>query len=349
MQKKPLLRSLSVELTPRCNQRCVYCYNVWREDNGSQIGEPDFESIKKLLCLAMDQVRLHSLTLTGGEPFLRTDIHQIIDLVNQRGISVCIISNGGLVTRETAKKLSKQKVAYVQITLTGADAETHDALCGEGSFDKVKKGIENLQSFGVTVGGSYLCTSHNFHQAGEIFELFVSSNIKQIAFNRFNPSGDPRRIIMSLLPTRSQVLQALTVANQKSGQYKLKVYNTMPIPPCVFDYQEFPNIEFSQCSAGIPDAQLTIGPDGNVRFCTLQKQSLGSLWDTPLDTIIAGEAMKRFREQIPEFCKECPYASMCLGGCGAAAEWVFGSPAEPDPFIAQHVMPDFKERILKVE
>jgi radical SAM protein with 4Fe4S-binding SPASM domain len=349
MQKKLLLRSLSIELTPRCNQGCVYCYNAWREDNGLQIGEPDFESIKRLLCLAMDQVRLHSLTLTGGEPFLRKDIHEIIDLVNQKGIHVCIISNGALVTRETAKKLSRQKVNYVQVTLTGADARTHDALCGKGSFEKVNKGIENLQGFGVTVGGSYLCTSHNFHQAGEIFERFVSYHIKQIAFNRFNPSGDPRRIVMSLLPTRSQVLGALTAANRKSGQYRLKVYNTMPIPPCVFDYREFPNIQFSQCSAGIPDAQLAVGADGNVRLCTLQKQSLGSLRDTPLADIIAGEALKRFREQIPDFCKECPYASVCLGGCGAAAEWVFGSPAEPDPFIAQHIMPDFKERMLKLE
>jgi molybdenum cofactor biosynthesis enzyme MoaA len=101
---------------------------VWREDNGLQIGEPDFESIEKLLCLVMEQVRLHSLTLTGGEPFLRTDIHQIIDLANQEGIGVNIISNGGLITRDTAEKLGRQKVNYVQITLTGADAQTHDVL-----------------------------------------------------------------------------------------------------------------------------------------------------------------------------------------------------------------------------
>ncbi|NIM14140.1 MAG: radical SAM protein [Candidatus Aminicenantes bacterium] len=347
MQEKPLIRSLSVELTPRCNQQCAYCYNAWREDNGLQIGEPNSESIEKLLCLVMDQVRLYSLTLTGGEPFLRTDIYRIIDLANQEGIGVNIISNGGLITRDTAEKLARQKVNYVQITLAGADAQTHDFLCGKGTFDKVKKALESLRIFGVTGGGSYLCTSHNFHQAGEVFELFVSLGVKQIAFNRFNPSGDPRRIVMSLLPTRSQVLQALTAANQKSGQYKLKVYNTMPIPPCVFDYQEFPNIKFSQCSAGIVDAQLAIGPDGNVRLCTLQKQAVGSLWNTPLDSIISSEAVKRFREQIPDFCKECPLASMCLGGCGASAEWVFGSPAELDPFVAQHVMPGFGERILK--
>jgi radical SAM protein with 4Fe4S-binding SPASM domain len=347
MQEKKLIRSVSVELTPRCNQKCTYCYNAWREDNGVQIGEPDFESIKNLLSLVMDQVRLHSLTMTGGEPFIRPDIHQIIDLVNQRGISVNIISNGGLITRETAEKLSRQKVNYVQVTLAGADAQTHDFLCGKGTFEKVKKALENLRRSGVFGGGSYLCTSHNFHQAGEVFELFVSLGVKQIAFNRFNPSGDPRRIDMSLLPSRSQVLQALTEANKKSGQHKLTVYNTMPIPPCVFDYQEFPNIKFSQCSAGMTETQVALGPEGNVRLCTLQKQSLGSVWDTPLETIMESEAVKQFREQIPEFCKECPLASICLGGCGASAEWVFGSPAELDPFVAQHVMPDFEERISK--
>jgi radical SAM protein with 4Fe4S-binding SPASM domain len=347
MQQKPHLRALAFELTPRCNQRCVYCYNAWREDNGLEIGEPDSDTIKRLLGLVLDQVRLDSLTLTGGEPFLRPDIHDIIDMVNQHGVPVNIISNGGVITPETAAKLGKQKVSYVQITLAGADAATHDALCGDGTFEKVKKAIDYLQACAVHVGGSYLCTAHNCHQTADVFDRFISYKITQIAFNRFNPSGDPRRIVMSLMPTRSQILEALVVANQKSGEHNLNVINTMPIPPCVIDYQEFPHIRFGQCSAGAEISQFAIGPDGNVRLCTLQKNAVGSLWESPLPEIISNDAVKEFRQAIPEFCEGCPLAPTCLAGCGAAAEWVFGTARELDPFMAQHVMPDFDERVAK--
>ena len=48
---------------------------------------------------------------------------------------------------------------------------------------------------------------------------------------------------------------------------------------------------------------------------------------------------------IPAFCEACPHREGCLGGCGAAAEWVFGRADELDPFLAQHVMVDFPKRV----
>jgi len=45
------------------------------------------------------------------------------------------------------------------------------------------------------------------------------------------------------------------------------------------------------------------------------------------------------------FCKPCPHRDGCLGGCGAAAEWIFGQANELDPFLAQHVMADYAKRV----
>ncbi|MCP4150268.1 MAG: radical SAM protein [bacterium] len=346
MPEKLPMQALSVELTPRCNQRCIYCYNAWREDNGEKIGEPDFSTLEKIIKRLLEQVSVPAVTLTGGEPFLRSDIFDIIDLINTSadeapgGTAVNIISNGGTITAETAEKLSRRKVGYVQITLGGADAATHDNLCGTGTFEKAKQALHYLQEAGVRAGGSYLCTSLNNTQAGEVFEIFATLGVKQIAFNRFNPSGDQQRVAMKLMPTRTQVMEALEQANGKTGKYKLNVTNTMPIPPCVFDYNEYPHIKFGHCSAGDPRAQLAVGPDGNVKLCTLQKQTVGSVMETPLREILQGKGATGFRESIPEFCRGCPFAGICLGGCGAAAEWVYGSADQLDPFLAQHISPE---------
>lgn len=345
LQDKIIVNTFMMEITPRCNQQCIYCYNAWREDNGREIGEPATADFKKIIDTIANQAEVKFFTLTGGEPFLREDIFQIIDWINEKGMVVNIISNGGMITPEIAKQLSRRKVNYVQITLGGANAETHDHLCGDGTFEKAKNAMKVLQKNGVMAGGSYLCTSYNYQQANDVLECFASLNVKQIAINRFSPGGEPRRINLEILPTRSQVIEALDAAEEKAVKHDLKLYNTMPIPPCVVDMQKYPHIKFSGCSAGYYEKQLAIGPDGQVRLCTLQKQRAGSILDLPLKEIIESETVTGFRKEIPEFCRECPFASACLGGCGAAADWVFGTTAEVDPFVGQHVLPDYEERV----
>jgi radical SAM protein with 4Fe4S-binding SPASM domain len=307
--------------------------------------EPDFKQLKRMITILLEQAQIRYITLTGGEPFMHRDILKIIRFINDLGPGVMIISNGGMITPQVAARLKTMRVHYIQVTLGGADADTHDALCGDGTFRKLNRAVSCLRDAGITVGGSYLCTAHNYTQAGKVFDLFAGFDVKQVAFNRFNPSGESRRIMLSLMPTRSQVLTALAEVEQKAARYRLRVVSTMPLPPCVFDAGDFPHLEFGNCSAGTDHAQFAIGTNGNVRLCTLQKNAIGSLLETPLNELIHHRIVQNFRSAIPGFCKECPLAPGCLGGCGAAAEWVFGTADELDPFLAQHVMEDFKERV----
>ncbi len=86
-------------------------------------------------------------------------------------------------------------------------------------------------------------------------------------------------------------------------------------------------------------------PQGRLKLCPLQRQTIGSLWESSLEELVARGAAEKFRAAVPAFCRPCPHQGECLGGCGAAAEWVFGRPDELDPFLAQHVMPEFSQRV----
>lgn len=337
------MRSVAVELTARCNQKCTYCYNAWRDDGGSAMGELDSETLLAMLTQLIEANDLRYLTLTGGEPFARKDIHEIIDFINGRGLGVVIISNGGLIRQETVERLSRQHIHYIQITLAGPNAAIHNAVAGSGSFERIDRAFRALQAGGITVGGSFLCTSQSYGHAEATLERFVDYGVQQVAFNRFNPSGFSRSAL-DLMPTRSQVVEALTATNAVAERHDLKVVCTMPIPPCVVDYREFPRIRFGQCSAGVPEGELAIGPDGAVKLCTLQQKAVGNVFQHSLLDLLNSPATHEFRAQVPEFCKGCLYQDTCLGGCGAAAEWVLGEVADLDPFVAQHVLPDFAER-----
>ena len=124
------MSSIAVELTARCNQKCTYCYNAWRDDGGAAMGELDHDTLMGLLDKLLDENELEYVTLTGGEPFVRKDIHRIIDHLNDRGKGVVIISNGGMIQPDTIEALKGQWIHYIQITLAGANAETHDAVAG---------------------------------------------------------------------------------------------------------------------------------------------------------------------------------------------------------------------------
>ena len=341
------LRSLALELTTRCNQQCLYCYNPWRSEPARATEELSTDKICRLVDRVLEEAELEHLTLTGGEPLMRRDLFEIVDYVNGCGLSVVLISNGGLIDEEAAQMLAGRDVRYVQVTFAGPDARTHDALCGMGSFREASSGVTNLVAAGVPVGGSFLCTRQNSLAAQTTLEWMYGHGVRShFAFNRFNPSGCGAGHLHQLMPTRSNVLEALEQAERFAAAHEVRIHCTMPIPQCMIDEQDYPRVRFGQCSAGTGRAEYAIDPRGRLKLCTLQRRTIGSVLDNRLADLIADESIARFRASIPLFCEPCPHRAGCLGGCGAAAEWTFGDPAQLDPFLAQHVMPDFAERLV---
>ena len=344
------LRCLAFELTRRCNQQCVYCYNPWRASPADAAEELSTAEVCRLVDRILAEAELSRVTLTGGEPFMRDDLFRIIDHVNGRGLPVALISNGGLIDRTSAESLAARNVQYVQVTLAGPDGELHDALCGPGSFERTAAAVRSLGAANVAVGGSLLCTRQNFAAAGETLERMHKLGVRHhFAFNRFNPSGCGASHLGELLPRRSEVLSALAQANRFAASRGVKIHCTMPIPRCMLDERDFPRVRFGQCSAGTDRAEYAVDPQGRLKLCTLQQRPVGSLLENSLRELIEGESAARFRAAIPSFCEPCPHRAACLGGCGAAAEWVFGRADALDPFLAQHVMADFSGRVAHLD
>jgi len=335
--QESLVHSIALEVTARCNQRCAYCYNAFRADGGKSIADPALDDLQRVLQRVFEHPEVKQVTLTGGEPLLRADLRQLVDFVLQAGRQVQIISNGGPDPGADLAWLAQKGIAAVQITLAGACAETHDAHCGSGSFARTTRAIARMREAGVRVAGSFLCTQLSSAEASDVFGLFCAAGIQRVAFNRFNPSGFARHEVGRLLPTRSQVLLALHAANSAAERLGISVFCAMPIPPCVVDRAEFPHIRMGGCSAGAEVSEPAIGVDGSVRMCTLLADPIGNVFEQDLATLPTWSGARAFRSAIPVFCQDCPKASSCLGGCGAAALWLTGSASGLDPFIAQHV------------
>ena len=72
--------SVALEVTKACNERCAYCYALSRRA-GRSAGEQDTLRALHVLKRLLQTPTLKQVTLTGGEPFLRKDLLDIVDCI----------------------------------------------------------------------------------------------------------------------------------------------------------------------------------------------------------------------------------------------------------------------------
>lgn len=344
--------SLAIELTPHCNQKCDYCYNAWRDDNGNEIRQPSTTALLGRISKFLDAVKVERVTLTGGEPFTRHDFFEVLDLLRERDASVQIISNGGVVTPALAERLAPYRVSYVQVTLNGPDAALHEEHVGQGHFDKTIAGIQMLKAAGVPVVGCVVVTRKNARKLGEILELWSSLGVDHIALSRFSPAGYASSYVASLLPGRSDLVAAFDQALPFARDRGFSISVTMPVPPCAIDLDAYAPLKFGFCPIGTEVQEFALGPDGRLRNCTLHGTPLANVdlldENVQVSELLRSPVVTEYRKQLPSFCEGCMHASSCGGGCGAASTWTLGSREFPDPVLWQHVDDSFEARLTKL-
>ena len=152
---------LTFFITSRCNLRCSHCF-YWQELNA---GEDELK-IDKIHKIASSFKHPVSLSLTGGEPFIRKDVKEIIEAFC-RGCGtkeVGIATNGTLTETivETIHSILKSDFLSslsVQVSLDGLE-ETHDSIRGgKGSFKKAINTISELKKIGADYPGFHLTTA----------------------------------------------------------------------------------------------------------------------------------------------------------------------------------------------
>ncbi|NOJ73111.1 radical SAM/SPASM domain-containing protein [Paenibacillus alvei] len=141
LRKENIIKHITLELTTRCNLRCIHCC----ADCGEEIRKDmDFNKIQEIIEWSQKN-NIESISLTGGEIFLRTDIWEILEYIrkNFHG-DVEILTNGTLIKNE--------KIAYlltlvdcISISLDGYDEESVTKIRGKGVFNKVLEKINLLR------------------------------------------------------------------------------------------------------------------------------------------------------------------------------------------------------------
>jgi AdoMet-dependent heme synthase len=138
--------SVQVDLTYRCNERCVHCY-LDHEDHG----EMTTGEITDLL----DQLAgagVFVLILSGGEILMRKDFFAILEHARALMFSVKLKTNAVMIGRREAERIRSLGVHSVQVSVYSHRPEVHDSITRiPGSLQRTVEAIRLLRECGLNV------------------------------------------------------------------------------------------------------------------------------------------------------------------------------------------------------
>ena len=314
-QKKPKLNGIQIEITGRCNERCIHCYipNEMK-DVGKDMRLEEFQSIVNQFA---EMGGLH-VVLSGGEVFLNKDIIPMIQYCREKDMQISILSNLIALKKEQIPLIKEANLSVLQTSLYSMDPNKHDTITTiKGSFAKTKAAIEALVAADIPVQISCPIMKANCKGYDEVLQYAHSLKCKaqtdfiMMAQSDFNTQNLANRI--SLEETESLLRDIIEWDFEYHNDIAKK---QIEIADDVVDKKRIAKRPL--CGAGLNDC--CIDANGDVYPCAgwqdfvagnVFKTSLREVWENSpqLKTVRAVT-----RADFPE-CLECEaidYCSMCL-------------------------------------
>lgn len=168
LSKQGILSTAFFELTYRCNERCVHCFNPRSSfDHCNDLSTDEVLGILHEL----ESMGTYHITLSGGEAMLRSDFFDILDEAKNLNFSTNVFTNGQLPEKHV-HKLATFFPQTVGVSLYSINAETHDATTGcQGSYEKTVRTIRILTEYGIRVAVKCPLMNHTVHGYKKIIEF----------------------------------------------------------------------------------------------------------------------------------------------------------------------------------
>ncbi len=299
--------SVQLDLTYRCNERCVHCY-LDHNDHG----EMTTAEIKHLLD-EMADAGVFILTLSGGEIFLRKDFFEILEYARRRlAFCVKLKTNAIMIREREAARIRDLGVESIQISIYSHRPEVHDAITlVPGSLERSLHAIRFLKSQGLRVVIANVLMTLNAHDYTGVRALADELGVDCTLDPTITPMMDGNRSVLSLSVGQSALRQ---VFRDGALVGNVDEFCAIPAPAQENDLATLP------CSAGhtacyvspygdvFPCVQFPL-PTGNVR-----KQRFIDIWR---HSDQMNEVRSIRMKDLPT-CSQCTHVANCTRCPGLA-------------------------------
>lgn len=308
--KKRIPLDAGIDLTYRCNNRCVHCYcNLPQKDEEAKKQELTTGEIKNVFD---DLASLGTLWLlmTGGEPLLREDFAEIYLHAKKKGFIITLFTNGTLIDDRTIDLLVGYPPFMVEISLYGATKETYEKVSRiPGSYDRCVDGARKILDAGIKVKLKTMALTINQHEIEAMDRMAREMGCEF----RFDPVLN-KRIDGSNIsdPVKYRISPEDVVRLDKAYPKRMEEWKQF----CdKFVGEPVSDDRLYKCGAGL--GMVHIDPYGTAKGCMMNKDGfsvrendLQWIWETGIFSAISGK--KDFC--LP--CDDCQLSNLC-GQCAA--------------------------------
>lgn len=298
--------SVHLDITYRCNERCVHCY-LDHDDHG----EMTTAEIKDILCQLSD-AGVFFLTLSGGEVLMRRDFFQIVEHARRLLFNVKIKTNGVMIREAEARKIRDLGVEQVQISVYSHRPEIHDAITKlPGSLQRTIAAIRFLKSQSLKVTIANVLMVHNRFDNAGVIALAKELGVSYTLDPTITPKIDGDTSILDLRIPGSALQQ---VFRNRELVGNIEEFCAPPPPPDDGIMEGYP------CSAG--HTACYISPYGDVFPCVqfplpsgnLRKQKFVDIWRHSPQL----QEVRSIRAKDLPTCSTCAHVGTCTRCPGLA-------------------------------
>lgn len=262
---KPVLKSIEFSVTTKCNSNCENCFAEYYRSPLKK--ELSVEEIRGVWSQAKKLGAIGSYLL-GGEPTMRSDLFDILEVLEAKKYLVGIVTNSLLLTDKLMFQLKKSGLTFLSLSLDSMYEEENDRLrhC-PGHYRKVLSAIKLAKKYNFRMDISCLLSHSTLPKIEEFIDFALKLGIDYIA-----PSV--------MIPVGKWVNNDKEILDENDW---LRINKLIRKYPCLkFDFLQ--NLSGRQmCSGGI--GKIAIGPYGDVMPCNVNPISFGNVHNEPLEVI----------------------------------------------------------------
>jgi len=335
------------EITRRCNLRCVHCRSASEME---MKGHPDFSTEEAYRVL--DDIVSYAqpvVVLSGGEPLTRKDVFEIAQYGTNKGLRMCLATNGTLVTDDICEKIKQSGIRIVSLSLDGADAAVHDDFRSEkGAFAGTMNAAKLFKKHGIEFIINSSFTKRNQEQIPLVYKLAKELGATAWYMFMIVPTGRGEEIMNELISKEDydKILDWHYDMEKEEDLLLVRPtcaphYYRVTLQRAKEDGEKFKKrtLKFSTGgSKGCLAGQLIclIDVDGNVLPCSYFNLPAGNVREKSFKEIWEGSELFKDLRDFKKYkgrCGACEYVNVC-GGCRARAYSVYGDYLEEEPFCS---------------
>ena len=338
--------------TKQCNLKCVHCYaSATREPLELELttdeGKGLLEDLAKYGCPVV--------LFSGGEPFMRKDLTELIEYADNLKLRPVISTNGILITEEKAREVKKAGVKYIGVSLDGL-TEINDRFRGvDGAFNMAIKGMKNALKAKIKTGLRFTLTKYNRQDLPGVLLKLNEIGVNRCCVYHLDYSGRGKDILKSDLPPnewRNAISEYFELTkNHHENGFPIETLLVGNYCDAGFLYlyllKENPDqaekvYELLKRNGGDGTGETIASIDflGNVHanqfwhdysFGNIRKRSFGEIWQDTSDPIMKG--LKNKAKYIKGRCSSsnCRFFEVCKGGSRVRALAITGDVWGSDP------------------